>query len=334
MIYITGDTHGDFTRFSNRHLERKGLHLTAEDYVIVCGDLGLCWAPDNTFAYHCRFFEEKPYTILWVQGNHENYDMLKKYAPEEWNGGMVRHIVRDKVILLERGQVFCIGGKTFFAFGGASSHDIQGGVLDRRDPDFRSKVKQADIQGLPYRILRESWWPEELPSTKEMFEGLKNLGKIDNEVDYIITHCCATGIQSILDSGPGHLYEPDILTDYFEQIEEKIHYKHWYFGHYHMDIKVDSRHTLLYHTIVSLEDMGVGLSGAPMPGKPVYQHGDIVTFFTFRKEKKTGKITVIDAYGTFEQKEEPSYDIHVAEDRCLYKHILESEIIGRTDNGL
>ena len=117
MIYITGDTHGDFTRFSAKRLRRTGLELTQEDYIIICGDFGLCWAKDKTFEYHCKNFEEKPYTILWVQGNHENYDMIGEYPLEEWHGGKVRHIIRDKVILLERGQVFEIEGKSFFAFG-------------------------------------------------------------------------------------------------------------------------------------------------------------------------------------------------------------------------
>ena len=27
----------------------------------------------------------------------------------------------------------------------------------------------------------------------------------------------------------------------------------WYFGHYHMDRKIDARHILLYHAIVPLE---------------------------------------------------------------------------------
>ena len=132
MIYITGDTHGYFTRFSAKRLRKAGMELTQEDYIIICGDFGLCWAEDKTFEYHCKNFEEKPYTILWVQGNHENYDMIGKYPLEEWHGGKVRHIIRDKVILLERGQVFEIDGKTFFTFGGASSHDIQGGILDRQ----------------------------------------------------------------------------------------------------------------------------------------------------------------------------------------------------------
>ena len=43
MIYITGDTHAEFERFSKRRLAGKGFHLTEEDYVIVCGDFGGVW---------------------------------------------------------------------------------------------------------------------------------------------------------------------------------------------------------------------------------------------------------------------------------------------------
>ena len=87
MIYITGDTHGYFTRFSAKRLRKAGMELTQEDYIIICGDFGLCWAEDKTFEYHCKNFAEKPYTILWVQGNHENYDMIGEYPLEEWHGG-------------------------------------------------------------------------------------------------------------------------------------------------------------------------------------------------------------------------------------------------------
>lgn len=332
MIYLTGDTHADFTRLSERYTERKGVHLTADDYVIVCGDLGLCWTPGSTFERKCDFLEERPCTVLWVQGNHENYDMIREFAIEEWHGGKVRHIVRDKVILLERGQVFHIEGKTFFTFGGATSHDVQGGILDRNAEDFRDKLELARESGLPYRILGESWWPEELPSKEEMAEGLENLGRANYEVDYVITHCCSTGMLRVLEPGPGHLYESDILTDYFEQIEEKLRYKHWYFGHYHEDMKIDSQHTVLYRAMIPLGDKEADLSGIPRLGHPVYQRGDMVAFRHYWKNQEmVGQIAVVDPYGTFEQEEEPSYDIYTED--CLYKHILESEVIGRVNGG-
>lgn len=253
MIYITGDTHCDFTRFSKKKLKLKNLEFTEQDYVIVCGDFGLCWAKDGSFDYYCKLFSEKKYTLLWIQGNHENYDMIAEYPIEEWHGGKVRHIVRDKVILLERGQVFEIEEKTFFTFGGASSHDIQGGVLDRNDPNFDADRKKANRRKLPYRIVHESWWKEELPNEEEMNEGRKNLEKHHYQVDYVLTHCASSGIQNILDRGPGHILQTDILTDYLQELEEKLQYKHWYFGHYHMDMDVDEKHSLLYHEIVPLE---------------------------------------------------------------------------------
>mgnify|MGYP004472625133 FL=1 len=101
--------------------------------------------------------------------------MIAEFPIEEWHGGKVRYIVRDKVILLERGQVFDINGKTFFTFWGASSHDVQGGILNRNDCDFDYERRKAIDRGLPFRIVHESWWPQELPNEEEMEEGRRNL---------------------------------------------------------------------------------------------------------------------------------------------------------------
>lgn len=70
-----------------------------------------------------------------------------------------------------------------------------------------------------------------------------------------------------------------------------------------------------------------------MLGKPKYIYGDKVKFLCEREEM-IGIIYVVDAYGTFFQNEEPSYDIMVGveEKRCLYKHINESLILARSDD--
>ena len=115
MIYITGDCHGRFGRFMSGGFSCCP-DLTENDTVIVCGDLGLLWAKGESFEQDCEFFAKQSFTLLWVQGNHENYNMIDEYPVEKWHGGKVRHIVRDKVILLERGQVFDIEGKRYFTF--------------------------------------------------------------------------------------------------------------------------------------------------------------------------------------------------------------------------
>ena len=117
MIYLTGDTHNDFSKLSNKSLKKQGLKLTEDDYMIVTGDFGLCWAHDKTFDWNCKWFAERSFTTLWVQGNHENYYMIAEYPLEEWHGGLVRHIVRDKVILLECQTAHCGRCQPHFDFG-------------------------------------------------------------------------------------------------------------------------------------------------------------------------------------------------------------------------
>lgn len=42
MIYVTGDTHGDFTKLNRDSFpEQKG--MTKDDTVIICGDFGGVW---------------------------------------------------------------------------------------------------------------------------------------------------------------------------------------------------------------------------------------------------------------------------------------------------
>ena len=76
--------------------------------------------------------ECKSYTTLFVDGNHEKFDRLSDYPVDTWNRGKV-HKIRPSVIHLMRGQIFEIDGKSIFTFGGASSHDITGGILDPMD---------------------------------------------------------------------------------------------------------------------------------------------------------------------------------------------------------
>ena len=327
MIYVTGDTHADFSKFVSDIFKGQS-EMTKEDYVIICGDFGGVWNCNEESPrekWWMDWLESKPFTTLFVDGNHENFDRLYSYPVEEWKGGKI-HKIRPSVIHLMRGQVFTIDGKKIFTFGGARSHDISGGVLDLEDPDFERKRKELDKDWKPYRINHLSWWTMELPTQEEMEEGLANLEKVNYEVDYVITHCGASGVQNMLVGEFGGIFETDCLTEYFQVLEKKLSYKKWYFGHYHMDKEVDEKHTLLYHAMIPVGEKE-DLSQIPVLGKPRYVYGDAVKI-QWQDTVKIGKIFVVDAYGTFGQKEEPSYDVFVEEDNCIYKHIRESEILG------
>ena len=65
-----------------------------------------------------------------------------------------------------------------------------------------------------------------------------------------------------------------------------------------------------------------------------YNYQDKVEF-KFNDSNKVGYIEIIDRFGTFEQQDEPSYDIMSYEDACLYKHVPESFIVCKMeDDGL
>ncbi|MBR3515371.1 MAG: metallophosphoesterase [Lachnospiraceae bacterium] len=250
MIYVTGDTHGDFRRFNKENFPEQK-EMTKEDYVIICGDFGGIWAvgkEDKEERYWLKWLSEKNFTLLFVDGNHENFDRLYAYPKEEWHGGLV-HKIQDNVLHLTRGQVFTLEGKKFFTFGGASSHDISGGILDPNDPEFKRKKARLNKGMRPYRIRNVSWWEQELPSDEEMREGLKNLALNDYTVDYILTHCCASSTQAILSHGD---FKPDRLTDYLDDIRAKTKFKRWFFGHYHSNRYVNTEEVLLYQQITRI----------------------------------------------------------------------------------
>ena len=123
MIYITGDTHSDFRRFSRRVFPEQA-DMTKEDYVIIAGDFGGIWYSledsihQRMERYNLDELDDRSFTTLFIPGNHENYDRLMsdEFPVEEWNGGMVKKI-RPSILMLMRGEMYNIDGAKIFAFG-------------------------------------------------------------------------------------------------------------------------------------------------------------------------------------------------------------------------
>lgn len=246
MIYVTGDCHQEYSKLSKRNFPMQK-NMTKDDYVIICGDFGL-FEKSKAQEYWLNWLEERSFTILFVDGNHENFDLLNEYKITKWNGGKVQ-IIRPNIIHLMRGQVYVIDNLKFFTFGGAKSHDISGGILDPADPDYRRRKKQLNKSRLSYRIKGFSWWSQEMPNAEEYKEGINNLDKNDWNVDYVITHCCSSNIQNIFGTG---LLSTDPLTDYLEAVLKRLNFKYHYFGHYHDNRIIHDKYIMLYDNIQSL----------------------------------------------------------------------------------
>lgn len=232
-IYITGDIHGKPQRFGSKNLLGKGLNISTGDVVIICGDFGMPWSDpwSEEEKYWLEWLEKKPFTVLFADGNHENFDLLNKFPVIEKFGGKV-HQLKKNIFHLMRGEVFEIEGKRFFAFGGATSTDMCA------------------------RTEHVSWWKEENFSIEEFDNAVSNLKKVDFTVDYVITH---TAPKRFVESVPGAIERVrNCKTSMLlSELEPMINYKKWFFGHFHLDYyREDSVAAWMSEEIIMIESSG------------------------------------------------------------------------------
>ena len=149
MIYLTGDTHGNLDRI-------KKIPTKEGDIIIICGDFGVVWSRDKLSELNevkqQRTAKWSNATVLFADGNHENFDRIERFGTIEKFGAEVG-VYTDNIFHLKRGNIYTIEGKKFFVFGGGYSIDKS------------------------WRVPYISWWEQELPNFKEYKNGLDNLKK-------------------------------------------------------------------------------------------------------------------------------------------------------------
>ena len=224
MLYITGDTHGEWDS------RKKFLQsLPSENTVICLGDLGWSWD-----EYHIRTFQPKC-EWLSVLGNHENYSIIETLPIIEKYGGKVRQL-KPNIFYLLNGEMYEIESKKFFVFGGALSIDKH------------------------WRKPYVSWWPQEQPTTDEYYHALNILEKNDWKFDYLLTHTAETElVQTVLGTTDT---VNDSTEKMIQELKYQIRdhngsFKEHFFGHLHQFWKGENdTYTwyCLYKQILNLED--------------------------------------------------------------------------------
>lgn len=225
-FFVTGDTHADI---DIKKLYRTGNtimnKLKPEDYLIICGDFGAIWDGSEEDDKILDWYARQPYTILFVDGNHENFNLLNAYPVEDWCGGKI-HRIRPNLIHLMRGQYYTIDGKTFLTMGGAVSTD---------------------------RVLRTEnvdWWAAEIPNAEEIATLRQTMEDHNYTVDYIITHCAPTTVLPALNP----YFEQDEMTQLLDEVYYSMDFKYWYFGHYHLHRPAKQKTFCLYNKVIELEE--------------------------------------------------------------------------------
>ena len=221
MVYITGDLHGDAARLAApawRQI-RKG------DTLIVCGDFGFLWDGSKKEKKRLKKLGNLPYTLLFLDGRHENFDLLAEYPVTEWNGGRAQ-IIEGNLIHLMRGEIYEIEDMSYFVFGGGESDDLE------------------------LRADANTWWEAEMPSAEEMNRGLENLAARGNKVDFIVTHEPSGKASGYLTRGA----RLDGVNVYLNRIEETVKFKRWFFGCIPMDKTMSRQHRAVFNDVVPVHD--------------------------------------------------------------------------------
>lgn len=251
MIFLTGDTHGEFSRFTMDSFSEQR-ELSRNDTIIILGDFGGIWNDSSSERYGLDWLSDKSFTLCFIDGNHENFEHLRQFEEVDFHGGRA-HKIRDNIYHLMRGYVFEFENKKFFCMGGAQSHDIQDGIINPDDYKdnraFRAACEKMIKKGqVRFRINHVSWWEEELPTQEEYDRGLESLSVVDNKVDYVLTHCLPQEIASFL----GYT-TTDKLTMYLNSlIYNGLYFDKWYCGHYHINRRVMGTFEILYDNIVRI----------------------------------------------------------------------------------
>ncbi len=233
MIYITGDTHNsvDMSNLSAQNMKLccKEQNVDYHDitHAIILGDFGLPWSSDcgideagihpndATDKYLLKWYKQKPFKILAVMGNHDNYDMIEKLPEVEMFGSTVLK-VSDNVFYLKRGGVYDIEGKKFLVLGGALCDDKA------------------------MRIPHESWWEQEEWTEEAKENCIRTVEEHGRQFDYVLSHTGPSAGKACINpyfcdqKNVQELYR-DSNVVFNDRINSLITYKKWFFGHWHSD---------------------------------------------------------------------------------------------------
>ena len=215
LVYVTGDIHGQLSRFDAPEIKR----LRKEDTRLICGDFGFIWDGGREEEAALKKIGKRRFVTAFVDGTHENFDLLSQYETVDWMGGKAQHITGNLYRLL-RGQVYTIEGKTFFTFGGGESPDRE------------------------LRMEQHKWWKEEMPTIAEMRAGVDALDAVDRRVDYLITHAPPGRVRGLLKTEDDSMM--NALAVYFEELSGAVSFEKWFFGSLHIDRQFSAKYYAVF----------------------------------------------------------------------------------------
>lgn len=198
MIYVTGDMHGELEVFS----ERKLGQIKKNDTLIVTGDFGFLWNDSKEEQKNLKKLGKKKYNILFVEGAHENLELIKQHEEVDFCGGKAYRIA-DNIYCLKRGDIYTVESRRIFALGGGL-------------PPFEDQGEET---------------PPSMPDDDELNRAVENLQAHHREVDIIITHEAPASVKKLIDRRAAI----NDLNIFLDTVLHNTRYGRWFFGSLHQD---------------------------------------------------------------------------------------------------
>ena len=217
MIYITGDTHGDFEKVREFCYKYK---TTREDTLIVLGDAGINYHLDDRDYILKNSLLQIPITLFCIHGNHEERpENISTYKTKIYKDGVVYYEEDYPNILFAKdGEIYNFDNKQTLTIGGAYSVDKE------------------------YRLLMNyKWYSSEQPSSEIKERVLSKLKENNNKVDIILSHTCPYKYMpyEVFLSGIDQSKVDNSTEKFLDIVEQSTNYNKWYCGHYHTEKIVD-----------------------------------------------------------------------------------------------
>ena len=243
---ITGDCHGDFSKFRNLPKNQK-------TSIIVLGDFGINFFLSKTDTRKKKelFVNYPNFTFYCIRGNHEARpqtlpNMTTIFDPEVHGIIYYEKEFPNIRYFLDHG-FYDINGFTCYVIGGAYSVDKYWRL---------ARSGMTEETNIPKNT---GWFSDEQLTKQEMYNASKELynfnttGKV---IDFVFSHTCpydweprdmflASVDQSTVD---------DTMEKWMDAIKDKFSWNVWCFGHFHAD-RVERPHVeQYYHDIEDLEE--------------------------------------------------------------------------------
>ena len=219
MIWVTGDKHGQLSAMELPDYKK----IKKNDTLLICGDFGFIWDHSRAETKTLKALNKRKYTIAFVDGCHENFELLESYPIVEFHGGKARQIMPN-IFQLMRGEVYEIEGKKILAFGGGSVENTTGD-LDQN-------------------------WENVEPTTAQIDNAVQHIKQVEGAVDIIISHEPPYSILGCMDINKA---DGTTIHDVLEQIRTHCKFKKWYFGKFHVDKEIPPYYTAVFDGLIPIQ---------------------------------------------------------------------------------